>query len=82
MNTPSLFSFFWEKKRGEKKVKAEDVIFNLIKKENERNGMVYEPRIVKLATLLNIHPDTYERIRERLIERGKIAKIGLKLSLP
>jgi len=63
-------------------VKPEDVIFNLIKQENDRNGMVYEPRIVKLATLLNIHPDKYERIRQRLIERGKIAKEGLKLSLP
>jgi len=63
-------------------VKPEDVVFNLIKQENDRNGMVYEPRIVKLATLLNIHPDKYERIRQRLIERGKIAKEGLKLSLP
>ena len=63
-------------------MKPEDVIFNLIKQENDRNGMVYEPRIVKLATLLNIHPDKYERIRQRLIERGKIAKEGLKLSLP
>jgi len=82
MNTPSLFLFFWEKKRGEKKVKPEEVIFNLIKQENDRNGMVYEPRIVKLATLLNIHPDKYERIRQRLIERGKIEKEGHKLSLP
>ena len=63
-------------------LRAEDVIFNLIKQENKRNGMVYEPRIVKMATLLNIHPDRYERIRQRLIERGKIAKEGLKLSLP
>jgi len=64
-------------------VKPEEVIFNLIKNENEKNGgMVYEPRIVKMVTLLNIHPDKYQRIREKLIERGKIAKNGLKLSLP
>jgi len=63
-------------------VRAEEVIFSLIKQENEKNGMVYEPRIIKMATLLNIHPDMYERIRERLIERGKIAKAGMKLSLP
>jgi len=63
-------------------VKAEEVVFNLIKQEKEKNGMVYEPRIIKMATLLNIHPDTYQRIRERLIERGKLAKTGLKLSLP
>jgi len=66
-----------------RKVKPEEVIFNLIKNENEKNGgMVYEPRIVKMVTLLNIHPDKYQRIREKLIERGKIAKNGLKLSLP
>ena len=63
-------------------MRAEEVVFNLIKHENEKNGKVYEPRIIKMATLLNIHPDTYERIRERLIERGMIAKAGLKLSLP
>ena len=64
-------------------MKPEEVIFNLIKNENEKNGgMVYEPRIVKMVTLLNIHPDKYQRIREKLIERGKIAKNGLKLSLP
>jgi len=63
-------------------IKVEEVVFNLIKQENEKNGMVYEPRIVKMATLLNIHPDRYERVRSRLIERGKIAKTGLKLSLP
>jgi hypothetical protein len=59
----------------------EDVIFNLIKKENERNGEVYEPRILKMATLLNIHPDRFERVKERLIEMGKIEKDGPKLIL-
>ena len=63
-------------------MEAEDVIFSLIKQEKEKNGMVHEPKIIKMATLLNIHPDTYQRIRERLIERGKLAKTGLKLSLP
>ena len=62
-------------------MRAEDVIFNLIKKENETNGMVYEPKLVKMATLLNIHPDTLERIKERLIERGKIEKEGMKIFL-
>ena len=63
-------------------MRAEEVVFNLIKQENNRNGNVHEPRIIKMATLLNIHPDKYERIREKLIERGMIAKNGLKLSLP
>ncbi len=63
-------------------MEAEEVVFSLIKQENKRNGKVHEPRIIKMATLLNIHPDKYERIRERLIERGKLAKTGLKLSLP
>jgi len=62
-------------------VKIEEVIFSLIKKEKETNGMIYEPRIMKMATLLNIHPDTYEKIKERLIEDGKIGKSGLKLHL-
>ena len=64
-------------------MKAEEVIFNLIKHENERNGgMVLEPKIIKMASLLNIHPDKYERIKERLIESGKVEQNGLKLSLP
>jgi hypothetical protein len=62
-------------------MKIEDVIFSLIKKENETRGMVYESKIMKMATLLNIHPDTYEKIKERLIENGKIGKSGLKLLL-
>ena len=62
-------------------MKTEDVIFSLIKKEKEVKGMIYEPKIMKMATLLNIHPDTYERIKERLIEDGKIGKSGLKLLL-
>ena len=60
-------------------MKIEEVIFSLIKKENEARGMVYEPKIMKMATLLNIHPDMYERVKERLIENGKIGKSGLKL---
>ena len=64
-------------------MEAEEVVLNLIKHEKKRNGgTIHEPRIIKMATLLNIHPDTYQRIRERLIERGKIAKTGMKLSLP
>ena len=62
-------------------MKKEDVIFNLIKQENGKHGMVYEPRIIKMATLLNIHPDTFERVKSRLIERGKIEKNGMKLLL-
>ena len=64
-------------------VKVEDVIFNLIKKENERSGgFVYESRIMKMATLLNIHPDQYQRIKSRLIQTGKIEKQGIKIFLP
>jgi len=64
-------------------VKVEDVIFNLIKKENEKSGgFVYENRIMKMATLLNIHPDRYERIKERLVQTGKIETQGPKIFLP
>ena len=62
-------------------MKIDDVIFSLIKKEKEARGMVYDPKIMKMATLLNIHPDTYEKIKEKLIEDGKIGKSGLKLLL-
>ena len=62
-------------------MKIEEVIFSLIKQENDKNGMVYEPRIIKMATLLNIHPDMFEKVKERLIERGKIEKNGMKLLL-
>ena len=62
-------------------MKVEDVVFSLIKKEKETKGIVYEPKILKMASLLNIHPDTYERIKERLIETRKIEKNGLKLLL-
>jgi len=62
-------------------MRTEEVIFSLIKKEKESKGMVYDPKIMKMATLLNIHPDTYERVKERLIEDGKIGKSGLKLLL-
>jgi len=63
-------------------MRPEDVIIKLIQKETERNGgYVYEPRIIKMATLLNISPDRYERIRERLIENKKLGKEGMKLFL-
>lgn len=63
-------------------MRPEDVIIKLIQKETERNGgYVYEPRIIKMATLLNISPDRYERIRERLIESKKLGKEGMKLFL-
>jgi hypothetical protein len=63
-------------------VKTEEIVFSLIKTENDKNGgMVYEPRVLKMATLLNISPDVFSRIKERLIETGKIGQKGLKLFL-
>jgi hypothetical protein len=63
-------------------VKNEEIVFSLIKTENDKNGgMVYEPRVLKMATLLNISPDVFVRIKERLIETGKIGQKGLKLFL-
>ena len=64
-------------------VRVEDVIFNLIKKENDRSGgFVYETRIMKMATLLNIHPDKYVKIKQRLVQTGKIGTQGHKIFLP
>ncbi len=63
-------------------MKPDEIIFNLIKNEKERNGgMVYEPKVLKMATLLNISPDLFEKMKERLIEGGKIGQKGLKLFL-
>jgi hypothetical protein len=63
--------------------KTDEVIFDLIKKEKNRNGgFVYEKRIVKMATLLNIHPDAYEKIKQRLVQTGKIQSQGPKIFLP
>ncbi len=75
-NSPKFFSFF----RGEK-LKEEEVIFNLIKMSCEENGSVIEDKVFKMAQLLNIHPDKYQKIKTRLIESGKISKNGQALSV-
>ena len=63
-------------------VNADEIIFDLIKKEKDQSGgFVYDKRIVKMATLLNIHPDKYQKIKTRLIESGKVSKDGQALFL-
>jgi len=59
----------------------EEIIFNLIKMSCEKDGSVFEEKVFKMAQLLNIHPDKYEKIKNKLIESGKIAKNGSDLML-
>ena len=62
---------------------ADEIIFDLIKKEKDQSGgFVYDKRIVKMATLLNIHPDRYVRIKQKLVQTGKIQAQGPKIFLP
>jgi hypothetical protein len=57
-------------------MKEEQVIFSLIKRDCETNGSTNESKLVKMATLLNIHPDIYQKALERLIESRQIGKHG------
>lgn len=70
--TPPSLPFFYFF-RGEN-LKEEDVIFNLIRVSCEKDGSVFEDKVFKMAQLLNISPDNYQKITTRLIETGKISR--------
>ena len=61
----------------------EDVIFNLIKMTCEEQGQneVFEDRVLKMAQLLNINLERYQKVKTRLLESGKIGKSGENLFL-
>jgi len=59
----------------------EQLLFNLIKKDCETNGYTDEAKIAKMASLMNIHPDRYQKIVDSLIEARKVSKNGKVLSL-
>lgn len=63
-------------------MKEEDVVFSLIKKACEDTGSVFERKVFRMALLLNIHPDKYNRIKDKLIERGRIVVDGPTFSIP
>jgi len=63
-------------------MKGEDVVFSLIRKGCEEEGSVFERRIFKMALLLNIHPDKYRKIKDKLVEKGKVVADRHSFSLP
>jgi hypothetical protein len=61
----------------------EDVIFSLIKMgcEEQDQGKVFEDKVLKMAQLLNINLERYQKVKTRLLETGKIGKNGDDLFL-
>lgn len=54
----------------------EQILLNLIKKDCEINGYTDESKLAKMASLMNIHPEKYQKVLESLIESKKIEKNG------
>jgi len=54
----------------------EKILLSLIRKDCEVNGCIDEDRLAKMASLMNIHPDRYQKVIQTLIERGQIGKKG------
>lgn len=57
-------------------MKEEQVLLKLIKKDCEINGSADESRLAKMASLMNIHPEKYQKIVEALIESKKVERNG------
>jgi len=62
-------------------LKEEEVILSIIVKECKEKGSIFEERVFKMAQLLNINSDNCHKIRNKLIETGKIGKNGNDLFL-
>ncbi|MFQ6052190.1 MAG: hypothetical protein ACE5K4_10935 [Candidatus Hydrothermarchaeota archaeon] len=58
-----------------------NIVLTLIKNEYEKNGVVAEPRIIQMATILNIEASEVKSIIERLVWRGEIEKGGINYFL-
>ena len=63
------------------KINEEDVVLNLIKQGCEEEGCVIEEKVFKMAQILNIKSENYEKIKTRLLETGKINKDGENIFL-
>ena len=57
-------------------LKDEELVLSLIRNDCERNGTCVEQRLVKLGTLMNIHAERVQKIKENLIEQGKLEMKG------
>ncbi|MEM5799535.1 MAG: hypothetical protein QXZ43_02625 [Candidatus Aenigmatarchaeota archaeon] len=54
----------------------EKILLSLIRKDCELNGYTDENRIAKIASLMNIHPERYQKVLEILLETKQINKKG------
>ena len=57
-------------------MKDEEIVFSLLKKDLEKKNKVGASRLFKMASLMNITTDKYQKALEHLIEDKKIAKSG------
>jgi len=64
-----------------KKINEEEVVFKLITQGCEKSGSVVEDRVFKMAQILNINAEKYEKIKTKLLETGKINKDGNQIFL-
>ena len=64
-----------------KNINEEDVVLNLIRQTCGENGSVIEDKVFKMAQILNIQPERYEKIKTKLLETGKINKDGNQIFL-
>jgi len=64
-----------------KNINEEEVVLNLIKQGCEEEGSVIEDKVFKMAQILNIHPERYDKIKTKLLETGKINKDGNQIFL-
>ena len=53
-------------------INEEEVVLNLIRQSCEKSGSAVEDKVFKMAQILNIQPERYEKIRTKLLETGKI----------
>jgi len=53
-------------------VNEEEVILNLIRQGCGENGAVFEEKVFRMAQILNIQRDRYEKVKMKLLETGKI----------
>ena len=83
MGHPHIFFFFFIFEVIKvKSMNEEDVILSLVKDLSQKDGNCYEPRLVKLATLLNINAEKVQKIKENLTQKGKLEVKGSNIFLP
>lgn len=57
-------------------MREEEIIYTLIKRDFESRGKMKVSRLMKMVSLLNIHPERCQKVVEQLIQDKKISKSG------